>query len=302
METLIAVIDGGTLVDAARRMNVTPGAVAQRVRALEDELGTRLVMRAGRVVRPTEAGAMLALRARSVLREIDSLRFSSSPVELAGELRIGAISSALTGMLPAIMERLMQSHPQVDVFLEPGTSERLYRRVQNAELDASLMVKPRFDIQKGQDWIGLRSEPLVVIAPAALAQDDPHELLQSQPFIKYDHNQWGGYPGERYLQQAGLAPKVKLELDALDAIAIMVDRGLGVSLVPDWAPPWPAGMKLKKIPLPLASQRREVGVLWNKGSSHILLVNAFLAAAAAVAGELSPEAGASSPHVDQSPQ
>jgi DNA-binding transcriptional LysR family regulator len=288
LETLIAVIEGGTLVDAARRMNVTPGAVAQRVRALESEIGTRLVMRAGRAVRPTEAGAMLALRARSVLRDIDNLRFSSSPVVLAGQLRIGAIATALTGMLPAILERLMQSHPQVDVFLEPGSSERLFRRVHNAELDASLIVQPRFVIPKGQDWIGLRSEPLIVIAPAALAQDDPHALLLSQPFIQYDRNQWGGYLADRYLQQAGLAPKVRLEVDALDAIAVMVDRGLGVSLVPDWAPPWPDGLSLKKIPLPLSGQRREVGVLWNKGSSQILLVHAFLAAAAAVAAETRP--------------
>jgi DNA-binding transcriptional LysR family regulator len=77
---------------------------------------------------------------------------------------------------------------------------------------------------------------------------------------------------------------MRLELDALDAIAVMVDRGLGVSLVPDWAPPWPAGLSLKKIPVPLSGQRREVGVLSNKGSSHIQLVNAFLAAAGGVAG------------------
>jgi DNA-binding transcriptional LysR family regulator len=288
LETLIAVIDGGTLVDAARRMNITPGAVAQRVRALEEEIGTRLVMRAGRAVRPTEAGAMVALRARSVLRDIDNLRFSSSPVELAGELRIGAISTALTGMLPAILERLRQSHPQIDVFLEPGTSERLFRRVQKGELDASIIIRPPFALQKSQEWLGLRSEPLVVIAPAALTQDDPHELLLSQPFIKYDHNQWGGYAAHRYLQQAGLAPKMRLELDALDAIAVMVDRGLGVSLVPDWAPPWPAGLSLKKIPVPLSGQRREVGVLSNKGSSHIQLVNAFLAAAGGVTGAASP--------------
>ncbi|HEV7815506.1 MAG TPA: LysR substrate-binding domain-containing protein [Janthinobacterium sp.] len=280
LETLIAVIDSGTLVDAARKMNVTPGAVAQRLRALEGELGTRLVMRAGRAVRPTDAGARLALRARSVLRDVSDLRFIVANETLSGELRLGAIATALTGMIPSILGRLAGSHPQVDVFLEPGTSENLYRRVQKGELDAAIVVQPRFAIQKTLDWVGLRKEPLIVIASSKLAGDDTHELLMNHPFIRYDRNQWGGYFADRYLQHAGLAPKVRFELDALDAIAVMVDQGLGVSLVPDWAPPWPQGLSLKKLALPLPYHHREVGVIWNKGSSHIFLIKAFLEEAA----------------------
>jgi DNA-binding transcriptional LysR family regulator len=278
LETLVAVIDSGTLVGAARKMNVTPGAVAQRLRALEADLGTRLVMRAGRVVRPTDAGARLAQRARAVLRDVSDLRFvvAAAGDTLSGELRVGAIATALTGMLPPVLGRLTGSHPQIDVFLEPGTSEYLYQRVQEGELDAAVLVKPRFALQKTLDWVGLRSEPMIVIAAQALAETDPHTLLLRYPFIRYDRRQWGGYLAERYLQQAGLAPKMRFELDALDAIAVMVDQGLGVSLVPDWAPPWPEGLALKKLALPLPHQHREVGVVWNKGSSHLALIRAFL--------------------------
>jgi DNA-binding transcriptional LysR family regulator len=291
LETLIAVIDSGTLVDAARKMNVTPGAVAQRLRALESELGTRLVMRAGRAVRPTDAGARLAVRARAVLRDIGDLRFIVANETLSGELRLGAISTALTGMIPAILERLAGAHPQMEVFLEPGTSENLYRRVQKGELDAALIVLPRFAVQKTLDWIGLRQEPLIVIASQSLASNDPHELLMGHPFIRYDRNQWGGYIADRYLQQAGLAPTLRFELDALDAIAVMVDRGLGVSLVPDWAPPWPQGLALKKIALPPPCPQREIGIVWNKGASHIALINAFLEEASASKHKASPGLG-----------
>jgi len=278
LETLIAVIDSGTLVEAARKLNVTPGAVAQRLRALESELGTRLVMRAGRAVRPTDAGARLAVRARSVLRDVGDLRFVVANDTLSGQLRLGAIATALTGMMPAILERLAGVYPRMEVFLEPGTSENLYRRVQKGELDAAVIVLPRFALQKTLDWRGLRREPLIVIAAQALAPTDadPHALLMSHPFIRYDRNQWGGYIADRYLQHAGLAPALRFELDALDAIAVMVDRGLGVSLVPDWAPPWPQGLTLKKIALPQPFEQREIGVIWNKGSSHITLINAFL--------------------------
>lgn len=285
LETLVAVIDSGTLVGAARKMNVTPGAVAQRLRALEADLGVRLVMRAGRVVRPTDAGARLAQRARAVLRDVGDLRFAvAAPGDaLSGELRIGAIATALTGMLPPVLGRLTASHPQIDVFLEPGTSESLYQRVQEGELDAAVLVKPRFALSKSLDWAALRSEPMIVIAARALAETDAHTLLLRYPFIRYDRRQWGGYLAERYLQQAGLAPKVRFELDALDAIAVMVDQGLGVSLVPDWAPPWPEGLALKKLPLPLPHQHREVGAVWHRGSSHLSLIRAFLAQAGVAA-------------------
>jgi len=275
LETLIAVVNSGTLVDAARQMNVTPGAVAQRLQTLEAEMGTKLVMRAGRTVRPTEAGAKLALRARSVLRDFNDLRFVVDDDILSGELRIGAIATALTGMIPHILGRLVRLHSKIEVFIEPGSSERLYRRVHNGDLDAAIIVKPGFPIPKVLDWVNLRKEPLIVIASTSTTQDDPHALLMSHPFISYDKNQWGGYLAERYLQQAGLAPKVRFELDALDAIAVMVDQDLGVSLIPDWAPPWPQGLSLKKIPLSRPHQNREVGLIWNQGSSRIRLIDAF---------------------------
>ena len=55
---------------------------------------------------------------------------------------------------------------------------------------------------------------------------------------------------------AGIVPQERFELNALNAIAVMVDRGLGVSLVPDWARPWPEGLNLVRLPLPLACEPR----------------------------------------------
>jgi DNA-binding transcriptional LysR family regulator len=65
----------------------------------------------------------------------------------------------------------------------------------------------------------------------------------------------------------------------------MVDRGLGVSIVPDWAPPWPEGLSLAKLPLPdAAAFARRIGVVWAKGSLRLRVVHAFLEQAAAAHG------------------
>ena len=114
------------------------------------------------------------------------------------------------------------------------------------------------------------------LAPASMAGRDPHELLATQPLIRYDRNHWGGRQAEEYLQRMGITPQERFELNALNAIAVMVDRGLGVSLVPDWAKPWPEGLKLVRIPLPHESVPRQIGIVWSRSTIRIRLVTVFL--------------------------
>ena len=126
-----------------------------------------------------------------------------------------------------------------------------------------------------RDWRLLHEEPMVVLAPAARAAEDPHRLLASEPFLRYDRNHWGGQLVDRYLRAAGIRPRERFEMDALDAIAAMVDRGLGVSLVPDWAPPWPEGLKIAKLALPLPGWVRSVGLFWVRMTPAERLVRAL---------------------------
>lgn len=71
--TLAAVVDEGTLDAAARRLHITPSAVSQRVRALEDQLG-RVVLVRSKPVRATPAGdAVVRLARQLALLEHDAL-------------------------------------------------------------------------------------------------------------------------------------------------------------------------------------------------------------------------------------
>jgi hypothetical protein len=66
----------------------------------------------------------------------------------------------------------------------------------------------------------------------------------------------------------------------------MVDRGLGVALMHDWAPPWPEGLSLSKISVPKNQFGRRLGLMWRRTSVRVRLVQAFLdvAIAALAAG------------------
>lgn len=261
---------------AARLLNITPAAVAQQIRTLEREIGAPLIARAGRTVSVTEPGSRILQRARDLLRDVGNLRAVANDNAAAGELRLGAGTNALTGMLPDVLARMVEKLPLINVFIKPGYSPELYRAVESGEIDAAIVLEAPFALPKTCQWELLREEPLVVLAPLALAGRDPHELLATEPLIRYDRQQWGGRQADQYLRLAGIVPRERFELNALNAIAVMVDRGLGVSLVPDWARPWPEGLRLVRIPLPRDFEPRRVGVVWSRSTIRIRLVTVFV--------------------------
>src|SRR5258708_22149301 len=103
IETFLMVIDNGSIAEAARRLNLTAAAVAKRIHALESEIGSVLVMRSGRTIRPTEAGAAIIERARRFLAEARDFKSIAVTDRPSGPLRLGAISTALSRLLPAIL-------------------------------------------------------------------------------------------------------------------------------------------------------------------------------------------------------
>ncbi|WP_275405948.1 LysR family transcriptional regulator [Delftia lacustris] len=142
LKSLIAVVDSGSIADAARAEHLTATAVGQRVQALERELGFALLSRSGHAARPTQACVALLPRARRLVREAALLGSDASADGLAGTLRIGAISTALTGMLPAALRKLTQAAPQCRPVIVPGTSRALFQMLQSGELDAAVIVAP----------------------------------------------------------------------------------------------------------------------------------------------------------------
>ncbi|KQX19860.1 LysR family transcriptional regulator [Variovorax sp. Root434] len=282
LQSFLLVVESGSMSEAARRLDLTPGAVAQQIRALERELAAPLLARAGRTVQPTEAGHRLVQRARTLLRDVSDIKAMLGSEAASGELVIGTINTAIHSLLPDILARFVKTHPGVKVFLQSGTTATLYKAMQQGELDAAVCLYPSFALAKTFDWALLREEPLVLLAPSRLARRDPHELLRTSPLIRYDRNLGGGKQADRYLRAAGIVPQERFELSSLLAIAMMVDRGLGVSIVPDIASPLLDGQRVAKIPLPLPSETRRFGVLWPRASPRLKLIHGFVESAGLV--------------------
>jgi DNA-binding transcriptional LysR family regulator len=278
LQTFLTVVETASLAEAARRLNITPSAVVQRIRALEDEIGQPLIQRSGHSMQPTAAGAAILHDVKRMLAAEDDVKAAASADLEAGLLRIGVIHTALTGLLPDLLVTLRQNRPGIELYVLPGMSGDLYSCVTDGRLDAAILVQPHFALPKAFDWTLLRQEPLVLIAPLAVVDNDPQRILKREPFIRYDRNHWGGRIVDLHLRKMKIRPREQYELDSLEAITILVSRGLGVSLIPDWLPPWPEGATVRRIKA-TGARTRDIGILWSKSSTRLPLIRAFLAEA-----------------------
>lgn len=234
LKSLISVVECGSIADAARAEGLTAAAVSQRIQALERQLGFDLLARSGHSAKPTEACLALLPRARTIVRQVALLAGDADFDGLTGSLRIGAISTMLTGLLPRALQELSRLAPGIKPSILPGTSRALYQALQDAELDAVICVAPPFEMPKSLRAIALRTEPLVL-----LSHEPPDgsiaRTLQAGPYIRYDPASWGGLHAERYLTNHAIAIESLFDLDGLEAIAMLVADGIGVSLVPQWS-------------------------------------------------------------------
>lgn len=264
--TFMAVLESGSMSEAARRLDLTAAAVAQQMRVLEREFGVPLLRRAGRTVAPTEGGHRLAERARTLLAELTTMRTVVGDHEGAIELTVGAINTVLHGPLPIVLDALVKAHPNARLVVRSGLTSELYEQVLAGTLDAAFCLHPPFVLPKTVHWALLREERLVVLAPKKWARRDPHELLREQPLIRYDRRLGGGQAAERYLRRAGIQPRERFEISSLAAIAMLVARGVGVSIAPDAAAAWWPTLPVARLALPDVSEARRFGIVWPRAS------------------------------------
>ena len=235
LRSLVAVIEAGSIAAAARRENRTAAAISQRIKALERTLGCTLLMRTAHGACASDQCLLLLPKIQAVIEQARELQEDLSQDGLSGEIKIGAVSTALTGVLPEAIERMALSAPRLRLKITPGDSRSLYERLLTQELDAVLLVRPPFQPPKALAATLLRVAPWGLSAPTEWGTRTLEALLREQPLIRYDARSWGGQIAQRYLEDQSFDPQVLCELDALETIAILVAQGMGVSLVPQWA-------------------------------------------------------------------
>lgn len=232
IRTFLAVAKRGTFAAAGQQVGLTQSAVSSQIKNLEDALGMALFDRTARSATLNAAGSRAIPIAEQILELFQAMGSPESLDGYRGELRVGAIGTVQTGALPATLLKLRQEAPNIDVKLVPGVSMNLLSQLDAGELDVAVLIRPPFALPKELHSEVIAREPFVLITPPGLPGDDPLQLLEQQPFLRYDRASFGGRQVTQFLREHRIPYRQVLELDELDAIVKMVRSGLGVALVP----------------------------------------------------------------------
>ncbi|MDB5527323.1 MAG: LysR family transcriptional regulator protein [Devosia sp.] len=223
---------------AARHLNIVQSALSSSVRALEDELGAQLFVRTTRKVRLTAAGRTLLEKAELVLEAARDAREAVTAITQAkaGKLRVGTVQGLPAFLnLPTLLARFHQRHPQIEVRLIQGGAAHLLEKVRSGILD--LAVLPMFEPTPDIVTTMIACEDLVVVCAQThpLTSRAAMSLKELSPYAFVDFEpDWGTRKliDEAFFD-AGIERRVAFEVSDLGTLLDLVERGLGIALVPE---------------------------------------------------------------------
>jgi DNA-binding transcriptional LysR family regulator len=143
LRVLVAVARHGSVTAAAHALNYAQPSVSHHLARLEAETGTKLIQRAGRGIRLTDAGRLLAERAIEVIGRLDAAENELAVFAglRAGRLRLAAFPSALSTIVPSAAAILHERHPSVDLRLTEAEPPEAVRMLRAGYVDVALIFR-----------------------------------------------------------------------------------------------------------------------------------------------------------------
>ena len=233
------IVDVGQFTRAGLRLGLSQPAISQSIRALERQVGLPLLVRLGTSARPTPAGEVLLQYARHVLAKVEEAErvLAETAEGRAGVLRLGAGAAACQHLLPSVLREFRGRFPRVDLHISSGHTQLTLGRVLGGELDLGLVTLPLRAPKVRVTSVG-RDELQVIVPPDhawAARRWVAAAELGDQPLILCERQSRATDLVLRALLEAGVFPRVAMELDHLEAVKEMVRAGLGLAVVPEWA-------------------------------------------------------------------
>lgn len=236
LQLFSAVVEHGTITAAAQAMSLSLAAASTRLKTLEHRVGTKLLQRSKAGAEPTDAGRALARRAHRVLVELDSLHVEMAAFGrgLRGTVRLLCNTAAMSEALPPRLGRFLVAHPDIDLELQELPSDAVLEALRRGVADVGV-VADYVDTAglAAQAWI---DDELVALLPATRPRRKSNALhfaqLLDRPFV--------GLSAESglsrfLLQQAarsGRVPHHRVRVSNFDAVARIVEAGVGVAVMP----------------------------------------------------------------------
>jgi len=237
LTAFITVAETGSFSAAADRLHITQPAISKRIAGLEEHLGKPLFDRSGRAIRVTEAGDTLLPAAKRIIQSVDAARdrVLSLGSEVTGRLSIATSHHIGIHRLPQLLREFTARYPDVELDLQFTDSELAADDVQRGRTElavATLPLAPNAALLSTPIW----RDDLVVVCNrqhALLGIENPDATaLAAFPAVLPSRNTITREIVTDFLKQSGVDVRLALETNYLETIRVMVEVGLGWSVLP----------------------------------------------------------------------
>jgi DNA-binding transcriptional LysR family regulator len=234
LRAFIAVAETGRMTTAGRIVHRTQGAISQQIKRLEALFEARLFDRNAGSARLTREGERLLVKAHRLVSLNDEVIDQMRTVDFTGEVRLGVAHDIVRAMMPHILRRFRQEHPNVLITLVSDTTQALRADLRDRKLDLALMTEPergdqdQFLLTDRLIWVGAkggdayRRRPLSV----ALGQENCGFRSAAVKALTKARMPW------RAICQFGSLESVFATLEADMAIALFLSRTVSDRLAP----------------------------------------------------------------------
>ena len=237
LNTFLAVMQTGSISQAADKLFITQPAVSKRIKNLEDEFDVTLFDTVGRGIIPTQAAHDLIPHAKRWLDDYDNLKINlkNRQQTVSGKLIIGTSHHIGLHHLPAVLKQFIQSYPAVQLEVHFVDSEQAHKAVLDGDLSlAFLTLPPVYD--KRLNYHMLWSDPLHfvtgVLSPLAHKMNVTLEQLANYPAILPAANTFTSQITLAEFAKYNLKPYATMSTNPLESIRMLVSVGLGWSVLP----------------------------------------------------------------------
>ena len=224
---------------AATRLHISQPPISQQIRALEQELGCRLLHRTRRRVELTAAGEAFLRDARALLHELDGAVETARRIDAgqSGRLRISFVGSALLSTVPIAVQRFRAVRPDVEIELRERSTVDQLRAVADGLTDIGLVRPPIETVGRLRTELVLRERTVAALPvnhPLSRLRRVPMQRLGDEPLVLFPRSQAPGFHDLLIssLAAAGTHPRVVQYAPEMITIIGLVAAGLGVSLAP----------------------------------------------------------------------
>lgn len=236
LRLFLAVLETGSITAGARRVNLALASASARIRALEDQVGVPLLVRARAGVRPTPAGEAFGHHARVLTQQAERMRgdLGRFAKGLKGKLRLWSNTAALSGRLPGDLARFLARHPDVDVELEERPSTAIVRALREGAIHLGVL-------SQAVGLAGLACRPygedrLVALLPSGhplAGRDDlTFAELAREDFVGLAAGIALNDMVANEATRLGLSLKLRVRVTSFAALGEMVAAGVGVGVLP----------------------------------------------------------------------